>query len=436
VLDSLLQEINCIAMIPCLRSYDHHDLDFLLDHDDFVPQFNINSGRNIISSEFSTDSSCQNDISLMDIDLESELEKFLNEETEELPSITSNHLAAIDFELELNNNNEVPEPEDNVKVEIGSSESITKEEKSCVKVAQDHDYCIVDIVEPAVEYIGHLHLMPDITSPMSKRRILTQSNVEPRMKEKEVISRRKIIKLNQKTVHTQGGMKPQSQQFKGRVNGIKEIHPYPTHSSGFGDLTRLSQTAVLVKNPQAKQSKIRKGISILKGLPGGSLGLSGSTRINAAASKIMKRQLSAPATLQVKRRPQTTSGWVVKEDPVKEMKNEQERIRRSELAKYRENVKNMLPHIRELDKVATVDILEMAKVYCLQLQNWASETEWEWKLEYDWNNFLRTKLQNLIAEGERACLPGKITGSEEKIAIDKLFESYEVKKVCDFNYGF
>jgi len=121
---------------------------------------------------------------------------------------------------------------------------------------------------------------------------------------------------------------------------------------------------------------------------------------------------------------------------VKEMKNEQERIRRSELAKYRENVKNMLPHIRELDKVATVDILEMAKVYCLQLQNWASETEWEWKLEYDWNNFLRTKLQNLIAEGERACLPGKITGSEEKIAIDKLFESYEVKKVCDFNYGF
>ena len=65
-----------------------------------------------------------------------------------------------------------------------------------------------------------------------------------------------------------------------------------------------------------------------------------------------------------------TSGWVTKDDPVKEMKNEQERIRRGELAKYRENVKNMLPQLRELDKVATVTILEVAKVHCLELQNW------------------------------------------------------------------
>jgi len=420
-------------MIPSSVSYDHHGLDFLIDHD-FVPQFNSNSDGNVISSESSTDSSCQNDISLMDIDLESELEKFLNAETEEPTSITIDHLAAIDFELDvLNINNEVPQ--DNVKENMNSSESLTKEDERSVKVAQDHDYCIV---EPTVGCLRHLHPTYDKSSPTSKKMTLTQSNIESHTstKEKELlILGRNIVNLNQKPLYTQGGMKPQPLQIKGLVNGIRKVHPFPTLSSGLGDVTRHSQTAVLVKNPQAKQSKIRKGISILKGLPGGSLGLSGLTRMNTAAVRIIKRQLSTPATFQVKGKPLTRS-WVSKEDPVKEMKNEQERMRRSELAQYRENVKNMLPHISELDKVATVDILEMAKVYCLQLQNWASETEWEWKLEHDWNNFLRTKLQNLIAEGDRACLPGKITGSEEKIAIDKLFESYEVEELCDFSYRF
>jgi len=398
-------------MIPSSESKDYPNLDFLLDHD-FVPQFNFLSERNVISKNIS----CQNDISFMDFDLESELEKFLNEDNEEPNSVTIDHSALIDFELaELNNNNEMLK--ECVKEEIGSSENITKDDEMGVKVAEDHDYCIV---EPLVEYIRHLQPMPDVTSPTPKRVTLTQTNIEQSTKEKEVIFLgRRIVQLNQKPMHTQGYMKPQSQQVKGQVNGIKKIHPYPTLSSRLGGSTRLSPTAVFVKNPQAKHSRIRKGISILKGLPpGASFALPGQTRINATAVKIMKKQLSAPATIQARVKPPTTSSWVTKEDPAKEMKNEQERNRRSELAKYRENVKNMLPHIRELDKVATVDILEMAKVYCLQLQNWASETEWEWKLEYDWNNFLKTKLQNLIAEGDRACLPGKITGSEEKIVIE------------------
>ena len=58
----------------------------------FVPQFNFHSDRNIISNEYSLGSSCQNNISLMFRDLKSELEKFLNEETEEQTSITINHL--------------------------------------------------------------------------------------------------------------------------------------------------------------------------------------------------------------------------------------------------------------------------------------------------------------------------------------------------------
>merc|ERR1711942_511982 len=105
-----------------------------------------------------------------------------------------------------------------------------------------------------------------------------------------------------------------------------------------------------------------------------------------------------------------------------------------ELTKYRENVKNMLPQIRELDKVATVTILEVAKVHCLELQNWVNETEWEWRLENDWNNFLRNKLRDLITENYHACLLNKRTGSEEKMAIDKLFESSEYGELYASNY--
>jgi len=420
-------------MIPCPESTDYLDLDFLLDYD-FVPQFNIQPDRRSINPVSSTDSSCQNDINFMDIDLESELEKFLNEQTEDPSTVTIHHSAAFDFELaELTNNNSRA-LEDCVKEETSSSDIITKADERGVKMAEDHDYCIV---EPPVEYVRHFQPMPNNISPTPKRMTLTQSSIEPRTKGKEVVFLgRNIVQFNHhKPVHTHGGMKPLSQQIKGQVNGIKKIPPYTTHSSRLGGVTRLSPTAVLVRNPlarnpQVKQSNSRKGISILKRLPT----LPGQTRINTTAAKMIKKQLSAPATLKAQGKLPTKSGWVTKEDPVKDMKNEQERMRRSELAKYRENVKNMLPHIRELDKVATVDILEMAKVYCLQLQNWASETEWERKLEYDWNNFLRTKLRNLIAEEDRACLPVKITGSEEKMAIDKLFESYDVEELCDFNY--
>merc|ERR1719431_1480348 len=368
----------------------------------------------------------------MDIDLECELEKFLNEETEEPSNVSINHLAAIEYELAEFNNNNTQVLEDCVKEEMGSSESeiVSKVDERSVKIAEDHDYCIV---EPPVEYVRHLQPMPDIISPKPKMGSLTHSNIEPRTKEKEVIFLgRKIVQFNKKPMYTHGGMKPQSHQIKGQVNGIKKIRPSTTLSSRPVGLTRLSPTGVLVRNPQSMQFKSRKGISILKGLQA----FPGQTSINTTAAKIMKKQLSAPVMLRAQGKPPTKSGWVTKEDPVKDMKNEQERIRRSELAKYRENVKNMLPHLSELEKVATVDILEMAKVYCLQLQSWASETEWERKLEYDWNNFLRTKLQNLVAEEDpaRLPLPVKMTGSEEKIAIDKLFESCFVEELCDFNY--
>ena len=63
------------------------------------------------------------------------------------------------------------------------------------------------------------------------------------------------------------------------------------------------------------------------------------------------------------------SGWVSKEDPLKEVKNQQERDRRGQLAMYRENLRKLLPQTQEVEKVATVTVLEMAREYCGKLKH-------------------------------------------------------------------
>ena len=52
------------------------------------------------------------------------------------------------------------------------------------------------------------------------------------------------------------------------------------------------------------------------------------------------------------------------------------------------------------------------------------EAEYEMRVEYDWNNFLRKKLQEVESASDHAYLMMNTTGSEEKIAIDKFFESF------------
>ena len=76
----------------------------------------------------------------------------------------------------------------------------------------------------------------------------------------------------------------------------------------------------------------------------------------------------------------------------------------------------------------------MVNLICSYLQ--VNEIEWEWRLENDWNNFLRNKLRNLIAENNRACLLDRRTGSEEKMAVDKLFESCEYGELQASIYQF
>jgi len=170
---------------------------------------------------------------------------------------------------------------------------------------------------------------------------------------------------------------------------------------------------------------VRKGVSILKPVPSTPAACTAAQpNINITAAEVRNKHDSTDGRCQFSGVYNLSGGWVTKEDPVKEMKNKQERIRRGELAKYREKVKNMLPHIRELDKVATVTILDMARQYCLQLQQMVMEAEYEMRVEYDWNNFLRKKLEELESESDHAYLMMNTTGPEEKIAIDKFFESF------------
>jgi len=62
------------------------------------------------------------------------------------------------------------------------------------------------------------------------------------------------------------------------------------------------------------------------------------------------------------------SGWVTKEDPMKEKRNQLERERRLKLAIYREKLRKMLPRTKEMEKVPTISVLGAAKEYCKTVQ--------------------------------------------------------------------
>ena len=103
-------------------------------------------------------------------------------------------------------------------------------------------------------------------------------------------------------------------------------------------------------------SKIRRGISILK-----PVSLS-SVAVMRSPGQVIKEN---EETEEMK----SPSGWITKEDPTKEKKNEQERNRRGELAMYRDELRKMLPQTHGVEKVATVTVLEMARDYCVALQH-------------------------------------------------------------------
>jgi len=67
--------------------------------------------------------------------------------------------------------------------------------------------------------------------------------------------------------------------------------------------------------------------------------------------------------------PITPCSWSAREDPVKMKKNEQERVRRLEMAVYRESLRKMLPRTQFVKKVSSAVILQAAKDHCQSLQS-------------------------------------------------------------------
>ena len=211
-------------MFSCSDGSDQSDafLDLFLDND-IVPRLNLTLEANIGSSESSPDSSCPSDPFLIDLDLETELEKFLNEECQE-PS-SEDQLAAFDFEFpELNNNN--PVIEDAVEERSCSYGGLPNEHVREVKAVEDHDYCSV---RPPVEYINQFQPLPDEPCPPLNRIPLTESNIEQCSKDKKVVFMgRQNVKLHQKAVQMPRSM--QSQQ----VEGEQENQSLSPHKSKAG----------------------------------------------------------------------------------------------------------------------------------------------------------------------------------------------------------
>lgn len=162
-----------------------------------------------------------------------------------------------------------------------------------------------------------------------------------------------------------------------------------------------SAKVILVRKSSNRAPKFTKGISILKPVfPTDSPVLEDATepKLNITAAEVAhnhsKAGQNARKQLQEKKmmfretknqtilgryitwpraespsRVTSPSGWVAKEDPLKDKKNQQERDRRGELAKYREKLRRLLPPTKEIEKVATVTVLETARDYCAFLQH-------------------------------------------------------------------
>jgi len=87
------------------------------------------------------------------------------------------------------------------------------------------------------------------------------------------------------------------------------------------------------------------------------------------SKKVPKHNILKQYVLKPKKIPFISpSGWVTKEDPMKEKRNQLERERRLKLAIYREKLRKMLPRTKEMEKVPTISVLGAAKEYCKTVQ--------------------------------------------------------------------
>jgi len=69
-------------------------------------------------------------------------------------------------------------------------------------------------------------------------------------------------------------------------------------------------------------------------------------------------------------------------------KNQQERDRRGELAGFRERLRLLMPHTKDVGKLATINILDSAKKYCLLLQSQLKQLKFDLLVEEKKRKFL------------------------------------------------
>ena len=336
---------------------------------------------------------------------------------------------------------------------LSETSSMPLKEEDCEDFLSVKDELpIVNISKPITSYIRHIQPMPDRTSPLpqsSKRKLsqtnhLVHSNVpgSGRLEEKEVTYLGRSIVPLKHLNKTGPGYKPDlqssilSKNGKGQMQGrsrslLRSIPPQlKAHSLNpiLGSVNAVlvspdnyinSQSVEIFNFPNsvftrnrkvnAKASKFRKGVSVLKPVSSVKPEDDNEPKLNITAdevaynhfsktgedsrkqlqwSKKMFRETNKQTILrQYINWPKmgdpdrvTSSGWVTKEDPLKDKKNQLERERRGELAMYRDKLRNLLPQTKNVEKVATVTVLEAARDYCVFLQQ---EVDFGWIGSFD-----------------------------------------------------
>jgi len=164
---------------------------------------------------------------------------------------------------------------------------------------------------------------------------------------------------------------------------------------------------VHLQSRQGRLNKVRRGVSILKPNLRDSEAI--VVRKKSLNTKCMmsniKENLKSP---QLKR--SSVGSGVSKEHVEKEVKNQQERIRRRDLAMQREKLRNMLPNTGDKDKIGAHKLLENAREYCLELQHKVAMSESQIRFEATWNKFLMRRLEGLQVQSK--------TEAQEEVKLD------------------
>ena len=426
--------------------------------DDFCPHFDIHDDSYLSVSQLSTKSSDALEIDLqeeLDNMLEAKGSASIFDKSQKVAGSSSNENDIFDqtvkeeeddLENFLNNNYldkimSIP-TSDHLNQYMSETSSMPLKEEDCEDfLSAKVELPNVNISKPITSYVRHIQPMPDRTSPLpqSSKRMLSQANHQVRknflgsgrLEEKEVTYLgRSTVPLKQ-LKKTRPGSNPQtssvSKTGKGHVQGrsrslLKSIPPQlkahslnPILGSVNSALTSPeiylnpqdveifhfpssgSSNAIFMRRVNAKASKFRKGVSVLKPVSSVNIEDANEPKLNITAAEVAhnhcsksgedsRKQLAGNRRLFRETNKQTilrqyinwpkieypdrvsSSGWVTKEDPLKDKKNQQERERRGELAMYRDELRKLLPQTKKAEKVATVTVLEAAKDYCVFLQ--------------------------------------------------------------------